>query len=383
MAELRIPFFRPSIDEADVSAVAETLRSGWLTSGPNVRELEAELSAYCGAKYVNAVNSCTAAMHLCLAAWGIGPGDEVITTVYTFSATATVIVHCGATPVLVDIREKDFNIDPAAIERAITPRTKAIIPVHFGGEPCAMDEIMATARRHGLKVMEDAAHSIGTLYRGRHVGGISDAAAFSFYANKNITTGEGGALATNDEELSERVRILTLHGMTKDAWNRFDAGGSWRYDIKEFGFKDNLTDLAAALGRTQLTKIERLLDGRARVAARYFENLRDEEHLILPGFDEANRHAWHLFVVRVKNEQSPVQRDDVIRKLAERGIGTSVHYIPLHYHTAYKNLGRWQPGDFPVAERTFEGAISLPIYPDMTTAEVDYVCETLRAILHP
>jgi dTDP-4-amino-4,6-dideoxygalactose transaminase len=329
------------------------------------------------------VNSCTAAMHVCLAAWGIGPGDEVITTVYTFSATATVIVHCGATPVLVDIREKDFNIDPAAIERAITPRTKAIIPVHFGGEPCPMDEIMDIARRYGLKVMEDAAHSIGTLYRGRPVGSISDAAAFSFYANKNITTGEGGALATNDEELSERVRILTLHGMTKDAWNRFDAGGSWRYDIKEFGFKDNLTDLAAALGRTQLTKIERLLDGRARVAARYFENLRDEEHLILPGLDEANRHAWHLFVVRVKNEQSPVQRDDVIRQLAGRGIGTSVHYIPLHYHTAYKNLGRWQKGDFPIAERVFEGAISLPIYPDMTTEEVDYVCESLRAILHP
>ncbi len=383
MAELRIPFFRPSIDDIDVEAVAETLRSGWLTSGPNVKELEAEIASYCGATYVNAVNSCTAAMHLCLAAWGIGPGDEVITTVYTFSATATVIVHCGATPVLVDIRDRDFNIDPAAIEQAITPRTKAIIPVHFGGEPCRMDEIMAIARRHNLKVMEDAAHSIGTLYRGRHVGSISDAAAFSFYANKNITTGEGGALATNDEELSERVRVLTLHGMTKDAWNRFDAGGSWRYDIKEFGFKDNLTDLAAALGRTQLKKIERLLDGRARVAARYFENLRDEEHLILPGFDEENRHAWHLFVVRVKNEQSPVQRDDVIRRLAERGIGTSVHYIPLHYHTAYKNLGRWAPGDFPVAEKVFEGAISLPIYPDMTNEEVDYVCNALRDILHP
>jgi dTDP-4-amino-4,6-dideoxygalactose transaminase len=383
MAELRIPFFRPSIDDLDVNAVAETLRSGWLTSGPNVRELEAELAAYCGAKYVNAVNSCTAAMHLCLAAWGIGPGDEVITTVYTFSATATVIVHCGATPVLVDIREKDFNIDVEAIERAITSRTKAIIPMHFGGEPCRMDEIMEIARRHNLKVMEDAAHSIGTLYKGRQVGSISDAAAFSFYANKNITTGEGGALATNDEELSERVRVLTLHGMTKDAWNRFDAGGSWRYDIKEFGFKDNLTDLAAALGRTQLKKIERLLDGRARVAARYYENLRDEEHLILPGFDEENRHAWHLFVVRVKNEQSPVQRDDVIRQLAERGIGTSVHYIPLHYHTAYKNLERWNKGDFPVAERVFEGAVSLPIYPDMTNEEVDYVCAALREILHP
>lgn len=383
MAEIRIPFFRPSISDDDVQAVADTLRSGWLTSGPNLKALEAELADYCGARYVNAVNSATAAMHLALAAWGIGPGDEVIAPVYTFSATATVAVHTGATPVLVDVRDSDANIDPEAVERAITPRTKAIMPVHFAGEPCQMDDLLAIARPHGIKVLEDAAHAIGTMYRGKQVGAISDAAAFSFYANKTITTGEGGALATDDEDLSERVRMLTLHGMSRDAWNRYDAGGSWRYDIKEFGFKDNLTDIAAALGRQQLRRIEEFIEQRTRVAQRYFANLRDEEHLILPQFDEANRQAWHLFVVRVKNEQSPVPRDGVIRKLAERGIATSVHFIPLHYFSAYEKLGRWKRGDFPVAEHIFEGAISLPMFPSMTDAEVDDVCQALRDILRP
>lgn len=381
MAEFRIPFFKPSIDEDDVAAVAETLRSGWLTSAGNVRALEEGLAAYCGAKHVNAVNSATAAMHLALVAWDIGPGDEVITTPYTFSSTATVVVHTGATPVFVDVRESDFNIDPAAIERAITPRTRVILPVHFAGEPCRMDEIMDIARRNGLKVLEDAAHAIGSAYRGRMVGSIGDATAFSFYATKNMTTGEGGALATDDEAFSERVRMLTLHGMTRDAWNRYDAGGSWRYDVAEFGFKDNLTDTAAALGRTQLKKLDAGLEARTRLVQRYFANLREEEHLILPQFDEANRHAWHLFVVRVRNESSPMPRDDVIRGLAERGIGSSVHFIPVHYHSAYERLGRWKRGDFPVAERLFEGAISLPLFPDMTDAQVDEVCAALHEIL--
>ncbi len=383
MAELRVPFFRPSIDDDDVQAVVDTLRSGWLTSGPNLTALEKELAEYCGASYVNAVNSATAAMHLALAAWDLEPGDEVIVPVYTFTATANVVVHTGATPVLVDVRESDYNIDPLAIERAITPRTKVIIPVHFAGEACAMEAINALAKAHGVKVLEDAAHAIGTFYHGRPIGTTSDAAAFSFYANKTITTGEGGALATNDEELSDRVRVLTLHGMSRDAWNRYDAGGSWRYDIKEFGFKDNLTDIAASLGRTQLRRIEEFIEGRTRVAQRYFANLRDEDLVILPQFDEANRHAWHLFPIRVKNEESPVQRDDVIRELSARGVGTSVHFIPLHYHTAFKNLGRWQPGDFPVAERLFAGEITLPMFPLMTNEEVDYVCEALREILHP
>jgi dTDP-4-amino-4,6-dideoxygalactose transaminase len=380
VTEQRIPFFRPSIDEADIAAVTETLRSGWLTSAGNVRALEEEVEAYCGAKYVNAVNSATAAMHLALRAWGIGPGDEVITTPYTFVSTATVIVHTGAAPVFADIRWGDFNIDPEQVERAVTPRTKAIIPVHFAGEACQMDSIMDIARRHGLKVLEDAAHAIGTAYRGRMVGSIGDATAFSFYATKNITTGEGGALATDDQELSERVRVLTLHGMSRDAWKRYDAGGSWRYDVTDFGFKDNLTDFAAALGRSQLGRIDALMEGRTAAVQRYFANLADEEHLELPAFDEANRHAWHLFVVRIR-DSSPVDRDDVIRALAQRGIGTSVHFIPVHYHSVYRQLGRWQEGDFPVAERAFAGAISLPLYPAMTAAEVDTVTEALREIL--
>lgn len=383
MAEQRIPFVKVALDEEDIASVERVLRSGWLTTASQVKGLEADLAAYTGAKYVNAVNSATAAMHLALVAWDIGPGDEVITTPYTFTATANVVLHTGATPVLVDVREADANIDPELVERAITPRTRVILPVHIAGEPCDMDALMEIGRRRGVKVLEDAAHAIGSLYRGRPVGALSDAAAFSFYANKTITTGEGGALTTDDERLSDRVRRLTLHGMSRDAWNRYDAGGSWRYDIQEFGFKDNLTDIAAALGRSQLTKLELFIEQRTRVAQRYFENLRDEEHLILPSFNEENRHPWHLFMIRVRNETSPAPRDDVIRELAERGIGTSVHFIPLHYFTAYQKLGRWEKGDFPVAERFFDGEISLPMYPAMTNAEVDDVCEALREILHP
>ncbi|HNM77513.1 MAG TPA: DegT/DnrJ/EryC1/StrS aminotransferase family protein [Tepidiformaceae bacterium] len=383
MTEQRIPFVKVQLDDDDIAAVEGVLRSGWLTTASQVKALEEELCAYTGARFVNAVNSATAAMHLCLAAWDLGPGDEVITTPYTFTATANVVLHCGATPVLVDVVDGTANIDPRLVEAAITPKTKAIIPVHIAGEPCDMDALMAMARPRGIKVLEDAAHAIGTLYRGRAIGTVSDAAAFSFYANKTMTTGEGGALATNDAELSGRVRRLTLHGMSRDAYNRYGAGGSWRYDIEEFGFKDNLTDIAAALGRAQLVKLERFIEERTRVAQRYFANLRDEEHILLPVFSEENRQPWHLFMIRIKNETSPVQRDDVINQLAERGIATSVHFIPLHYHTAYQKLGRWAKGDFPVAERFFEGEISLPMYPAMTNEEVDEVCQALREILHP
>lgn len=376
MADEPIPFFRPSIEESDIDAVVETLRSGWITSGPNVRALEEELGAYTGARHVNVVNSCTAAMHLALDAWGIGPGDEVIAPVYTFTATANVIVHTGATPVLVDVLEGTANMDPAALERAITPRTKAIIPVHFAGEPCDMDTIAGIARRHGVKVLEDAAHAIGSWYHGKALGTLSDATAFSFYANKNMTTGEGGALATEDAELSERVRSLTLHGITRDGWKRYEAGGSWRYDIQEFGWKYNLPDMGAALGRQQLKRLEKFIEERTRVAQRYFANLRDVTEIRLPEFDEANRQAWHLFVVRVR-EGAPVGRDEVVERLTERGIGTSVHFIPLHYHSAYQRLGQWREGDFPVAEAFFAGALSLPMFPDLTDAQVDRVCEGL------
>jgi dTDP-4-amino-4,6-dideoxygalactose transaminase len=244
-----------------------------------------------------------------------------------------------------------------------------------------MDPILEIARPRGIKVLEDAAHAIGAAYHGRPVGSIGDATAFSFYATKNITTGEGGALATDDEDLSSRVRQLTLHGMTKDAWNRYDPGGSWRYDIVNFGFKDNMTDFAAALGRSQLSRMDELRERRTHIVQRYFANLAGEEHLQLPSFDESNQHAWHLFVVRVR-DSSPVPRDDVIRELGRRGIQASVHFIPIHTFAAYQGLGDWREGDFPVAERCFKGAITLPLFPSMTDEQCDRVCQALREILH-
>ena len=380
MNGFRIPFFKPPITEDDIAAVSDTLRSGWLTSGPNVKAFEEELAVYTGAAQVAAVNSCTAALHLALAAWDIGPGDEVITTPTTFSATAAVAVHLGATPVLADIRDTDLNINPELVEQAVTPRTKVIIPVHFAGEPCDMSAIQDIASRHGVRVLEDAAHALGTVYRETPVGSISDAAAFSFYATKNITTGEGGALATNDEEFAARVRLLSLHGMSRDGRSRYDVGGAWRYDVLELGYKDNLTDIAASLGRSQLKRADALMAQRTHAAGRYLENLQSEPYLTLPGFDRRNTHAWHLFVVRVSSDAA-LGRDDVIAGLRERGIQASVHFIPLHLHTAFQELGHWREGDFPVAERVFEGTISLPLYPGITDADVDDVCQALREIL--
>ncbi len=380
MVELRIPFFRPDVDEDDIAAVTETLRGGWLTSGPNVAAFEEELAAYTGAEHAVVVNSCTAAMHLALVGWDIGEGDEVITTPYTFSSTVSVILQTGARPVLVDIRSPDRNIDPEQIGRAVTPRTKAILPVHFGGEPCAMDEILEIAKSRDLKVLEDAAHAIGSAYRGRRVGAIGDATAFSFYATKSVTTGEGGALTTNDEELAARVRSLSLHGMTRDAWGRYDRSGSWRYDVAEIGFKDNLPDPAAALGRSQLRKAERLRAQRAAAVERYCEHLAEEEHLRVPRGSPDNESAWHLFVVHLE-PNAPVARDEVIRGLAERGIQASVHFIPIHHLSAFRRLELWGEGDFPVADAAFAGAISLPLFPAMTPSEVDEVCAALREIL--
>ena len=380
MVELRIPFFRPDIDEDDIAAVTETLRGGWLTSGPNVAAFEEELAAFTAAEQAVVVNSCTAAMHLALVGWDIGEGDEVITTPYTFSSTVSVILQTGARPVLVDIRSHDRNIDPEQIGRAVTPRTKAILPVHFGGEPCAMGEILEIAKSRDLKVLEDAAHAIGSAYRGRRVGAIGDATAFSFYATKSVTTGEGGALTTNDEDLAARVRSLSLHGMTRDAWGRYDRSGSWRYDVAELGFKDNLPDPAAALGRSQLRKAERLRAQRTAAVERYCEHLAGEEHLRVPRGSPDNESAWHLFVVHL-DRNAPVARDEVIGGLAERGIQASVHFIPIHHLSAFRRLELWGEGDFPVADAAFAGAISLPLFPAMTPSEVDEVCAALREIL--
>ncbi|GBC90645.1 MAG: UDP-4-amino-4,6-dideoxy-N-acetyl-beta-L-altrosamine transaminase [Fimbriimonadales bacterium] len=376
-----LPFAIPTIDEAEEQAVLEALRSGWLTTGPKVRAFEQALCAYTGAPYAVAVNSCTAALHLVLAAWGIGVGDEVITTPLTFCATIEAIEYVGATPVLADIDPRTGNIDPQQIERALTPRTHAIIPVHYGGLPCDMAEIMDIAERRQLRVLEDAAHAIGAEYRGRKIGVVGHATAFSFYANKNMTTGEGGAITTADPELADRCRILSLHGISRDAWKRYTATGSWYYEVEMLGYKYNLTDIQAAIGLAQLQKLDAMNQRRAQIAARYRNAFAEMDFLepfplTLP---EDRTHVWHLFTIVLNLDALRIDRAQFIEELRTRQIGVSVHYIPIHYHPHYRGYG-WQRGQFPHAERYYERTISLPLYPAMDDADVDYVIEAVYEI---
>lgn len=375
-----LPYNRPYIGEEEIAEVVDTLRSGWLTTGPKTRRFEEELARYAGARHALALSSGTAALHLALAASGIGPGDEVITSALTFASCAHVIVHTGATPVLADVTEDDANIDPAAIERLLTPRTRAIMPVDYGGQPCRLDAIMALAGARGLLVVEDAAHSIGATYRERPIGGIAHATAFSFYATKNLATGEGGALLTNDAALDERARGLALHGMNRDAWRRYEAGGSWYYEITDAGFKYNFTDIQAALGLAQLARLEWMTARREALAARYDAALASVAGIALATPRPEVRHARHLYTIRVRPEALRIGRDRFIALLGERGIGTSVHFIPVHHHPFYRERFGFRPDDFPVTERIYATTISLPLYPSMTDADADRVAEAVRDI---
>ncbi|HUK36949.1 MAG TPA: DegT/DnrJ/EryC1/StrS family aminotransferase, partial [Vicinamibacterales bacterium] len=372
-----VPFHKPSIGDEEVEAVVETLRSGWLTMGPKTREFEEAFAAEIGARHAVAVNSCTSGLHLALNALGLSPGDEVITSTLTFTASAATIIHAGARPVLVDVVEDSLNLDVEDVARKITPRTRAIVPVHFGGHPADMDRISALAREHGLDVLEDAAHAVPAKYRGRKIGTLSRVTAFSFYTTKNITTGEGGMLTTDDEALADILRVRRLHGMSKDAWKRYTAQGSWRYDVVYPGFKYNTTDVNSALGLVQLRRIYELRDARAAIAKRYAELLRGVDGIDLPAARADVEHAWHLFVVRIRPDRSSISRDAVIEELRQAGIGTSVHFIPLHLHSYYRETFALRPEDFPVATRASEQILSLPLYPDMQPADVEYVAETL------
>src|SRR5690349_6658987 len=329
-----IPFHLPSIGDEEVQEVEAALRSGWLTTGPRTAQFEKDFSAYVDSPYALALNSCTAGLHVALAALGIGKGDEVITTPLTFCSTVHTISHTGATPVLADVCV-DGNIDPEAIERAITPRTRAIIPVHLAGLPCEMNAIWDIARRRGIFVVEDAAHAAGTQYAGRRIGAApigdapaSDAIAFSFYATKNMTTGEGGMVTTASETLASRMRILSLHGMSRDAWDRYSERGNWYYEVAEPGFKYNLTDLQSALGIHQLRKLESFIDTRTRFAEIYNRELGDLAELELPPDRTGTRHAWHLYILRLNLDLLDIDRKKFITELADRGVGTSVHFIP-------------------------------------------------------
>ena len=375
-----IPFHRPSIGQEEIGAVSEVLRNGWLTTGPKTKELEKAFARYVGCKHALAVSSCTAALHLALEAIGLKEDDEVLVPTLTFTATAEVVAYFKAKPVLVDSESLSYNMDVCEAEKKVTRRTRGIIPVHFAGHPCDMEAVGELARSHRLTVVEDAAHALPAKYRGHFIGTLSPLTAFSFYATKTITTGEGGMVTTDDDRLASRISLMRLHGMSQDAWKRYSAQGSWRYEVLEAGFKYNLTDIQAALGLVQLAKCDAMWRRRAAIAERYNQGLSSLDAYRIPQVASEIQHAWHLYVMLVDPVVLRIHRDQVIEELRGRGIGTAVHFIPLHLHPYYQRVWGYRPGQFPVAESYFERCISLPIYPGMSDGDVDRVVESLKDI---
>jgi dTDP-4-amino-4,6-dideoxygalactose transaminase len=378
-----IPFARPCIDAEEIAEVVDSLKAGWVTTGPKARRFEEDFARYIGGGVETvALNSATAGLHLALEALGISAGDEVITTPYTFTATAEVVRYLGADPVFVDIDPDTLNIDAACIEAALTEKTRAIIPVHFAGLSCNMDEILAVAGKHGLKVVEDAAHALPCRYRQQLIGSLdSDATVFSFYANKTITTGEGGMLVTRNHALAERCRTMRLHGINRDVFARYSSDQpSWFYEVVAPGFKYNMTDIAAAIGIHQLQKANRFQQQREQLANVYLGELADLPLRMPATAPPGWQHAWHLFVVRIHGD-APVGRNEFIEKMAEQKIGCSVHFIPLHVQPYWRDRYHFRPEDFPNAWQAYAGAVSLPLYPRMTEAEQLRVMDAVRSIL--
>lgn len=375
-----LPFSPPSISELEIEAVVDTLRSGWITTGPKTREFEREFAGAFRSPAALALNSCTAGLHTALAALGIGPGDEVITTAMTFAASVNVIEHVGATPVLVDVEPDTLNLDPRCVARAITARTRAILPVHFAGHPVDLESIESLAASHRLAVVEDAAHAVGAEYRGRPIGSGTNPTAFSFYATKNMTTGEGGML-TASEEFLERARVIGLHGMSREAWQRYQRGGTWRYDVVLPGFKYNMTDIQAAIGLCQLRRLPLFQERRRQIADAYTAAFQELDALELPVSRRDVTHAWHLYVIRLNEGALPIDRDRFVDELTERRIGTSVHFIPIHLHPYYRDKYGFEPADFPVAYDNFQRMLSLPLNPAMTDQDVADVIEAVRDVV--
>jgi dTDP-4-amino-4,6-dideoxygalactose transaminase len=376
-----LPFHRPSIREEDISAVSTALRSGWLTHGPMCREFEAEFAAHVGASWAVALSSCTAALHLALAAHDIGPGDEVITTPFTFCASAQVIEHVGATPVFADIDPITMQIDPAQIERVLGPATRAFIAVDYGGHPCPIDEMVKMARARGVVVIQDAAHSLGAAVGTRPIGSIADVTAFSFYATKTITTGEGGMITTENPQIADRIRHLRLHGVRQDAWRRYKKAAGWQYDVYEAGFKANMTDFQAALGRSQLRREPAMRARRTEIAARYTTAFSAIDDLVeLPTVKEGMRPSWHLYPLRLAGEARNM-RDQLADDLNRLGIGTSVHFIPLHLTAHYRRRFGFRGGEFPASEDAYSRVLSLPIYPDMSEDDVERVIDATSKLV--
>lgn len=430
---MKVPFYRPNIGSEEIDEVVATLKGGWLTTGPRTKQFEAEFGTYIGQRHSVAVNSCTAALHLALEAIGVQRDDGVLVPTMTFAATAEVVRYFGARPVLVDCRQEDFNLDVAdaerriAVEHAAGRRVVAIIPVHYGGQIGDVTGVRRLATSHGLKVIEDAAHCCPAYYWDdfmssvegevktvggvgdqpgsgpgktdlfpappvvegggsrsggwRSVGADADISCYSFYANKTITTGEGGMACTDDDAYADRMRIMSLHGISRDAWKRFTAEGSWYYEIIAPGFKYNLTDIASAIGIHQVRKADRLHQMRLSLAARYQEGLGDVEEIILPTARPDRVHSWHLFPIRLRPEKTRMERGDLIAELQRRGIGTSVHWLPLHMHPYYRETYRYRPEDYPVAAGLYPGLVTLPLYPGMGDEAVDLVCKNVKELV--
>lgn len=391
-----IPFGLHDIDDNDIAEVVDTLKSNWITTGPKAKLFEENFARYVGARYALAVNSATAGLHLALDSIGLKPFDEVITTPYTFTATAEVIRYLNADPVFIDVREEDYNIDPEKIEEFCNEdclfkdgvlyhktsgrSVKAIIPVHVGGSPCDMDAIKEIAVRYNLKIIEDAAHAFPAFYKEKKIGTISDITVFSFYATKPITTAEGGMVVTDNPAYYERMKIMRIHGIDRDAWNRHSGNTSnWYYEVTDAGFKYNMTDIAASLGIQQLKKVDSFYEKRRWIASIYNKELKGVRELKLPKFDVSDSsNSWHLYIVKVVSPR--FSRDDFILRLHEKGIGTSVHFIPLHMHPYYKNRYNFSAEDFPVAHECFKKVVSLPIYTRLTEKDIYRIVNTIKGL---
>jgi dTDP-4-amino-4,6-dideoxygalactose transaminase len=374
-AAVSVPFHQASLGEEEVQALADVIRSGWITMGTRTLEFEQRFAAYVGARYAVAVCSGTAALHLALEAVRLQPGDEVLIPTTTFTATGEAVKYLGARPVLVDIDPTTLNINVVDAEKKITPRTRAIIPVHMAGQPCDMDELHSFANAHKLHVIEDAAHALPSEYHGRKIGCLSELTAFSFYATKTLTTGEGGMITTENEDYVARMRMMRLHGISGDAWKRYAKNGSWYYEVMEAGFKYNPTDLMSAFGLAQLAKCDSLTQARRRIGQQYTLAFSRVAAFEPPGMKSDRESSWHLYILRLRLEQLQIDRNTFINELKERGIGTSVHFIPLHLHPYYQRSYGYRRGDFPIAEEQFERCISLPIYPKMSTESVQQVID--------
>jgi dTDP-4-amino-4,6-dideoxygalactose transaminase len=376
-----IPFSRPSIGPDEIAEVVATLESGWLSSGPRVAEFELAFAEYVGARYAIAVNSCTAALHLSLVATGIGKGDEVITTPLTFCATANVVLHAGATPVFADIDPISHNLDPAAVQAAITPRTRVLMPVHYAGLPADMPTLQRIAELRGLRVIEDAAHCVEGVANGLKVGSIGDFTCFSFYATKNLTTGEGGMVTTNDAAAATLIRAASLHGMSRDAWARYTPNGNAHYDVLMPGFKYNMMDIQAAIGLHQLARLRRMHDRRVAICARYDQGLADLPLRLPAHAGEKSVHARHLYPVLLDSAAAGISRDELSDRLRDCGISTSIHFRPVHLHQYYRERFGFRRGMFPVAESVYDSTLSLPLSAAMDDASVERVIDACHDIL--